>query len=53
MALKEADVRLEAVILPYLDREKVMIVLLGLMARGLLSEKRFGYFLKVAEGAER
>jgi len=39
LALKVADVGLEAVTLPYFDREKVVVVLLGLPARGILSEE--------------
>ena len=38
LTLKEADVRLEVVTLPYFEREEVMVVLLGLLARGVLSE---------------
>jgi len=49
LALEEADARLEAVILPHLDGEEVMIVLLGLQARGVLSEERFGYLIEIAK----
>jgi len=53
LALEEADARLEAVILPHLDREEVMVILLGILVRGVLSEKRFSYLFKVAKKAER
>ena len=49
LALKEANVRLKAVIVPHLDGEEVVAILLGLLARGVLSEERFGYLLKVVE----
>ena len=38
-ALKEVDVRFEAVSLPHLDREEMMVILLGLLARGVLCKK--------------
>ena len=47
--MKEADVGFEAITLPYLDREAMMVVLIGLLARGILSEKCFGYLLKFME----
>ena len=55
LILKEVDIRVEAVALPHLDREEVMVVPLGLLARGILSEEHFSYFLKVAdrEGRKR
>ena len=53
LALEEANVRLEAVTLPHFDGEEMMVVLLSLLARGILSEKRFAYLLKVAERVRR
>jgi len=47
--LEVADVRLEAVTLPYLDREEVVVVLLSLPARSILSDERLGYLLEVLE----
>ena len=49
LTLKEADVRLEVVTLPYFEREEVMVVLLGLLARCILGEERFSYLLEVVE----
>jgi len=43
LALEEVDVWFEVVSPPYIDREKMIVVLLGLMARDVLSEERFGY----------
>jgi len=49
LALDEANVRLEAVILPHLDGEEVVAILLGLLTRGVLSEERFNYLLEVVK----
>ena len=49
LALKVADVGLEAITLPHPDGEEVMVVLLGLPARGILGEERFGYLFEVVE----
>ena len=46
LTLKEVDVQLEAVNLPHLDGEEVMVVLLGLPAGEVLSEKRFDDLLE-------
>ena len=45
LALEVTDVGFEAVALPHFDGEKVVIILLGLLARG--SEEHFSYLLKV------
>ena len=50
LALKVIDVGLEAIILPYFNREEGMVVLLGFPTRDILSEKCFSYLLKVVEG---
>ena len=39
--------------MPHLDGEEVVAILLGLLARGVLSEECFGYLLGVAERVER
>jgi len=49
LVLEVADVRLEAVTLPYLDREEVVVVLLSLPARSILSDERLGYLLEILE----
>ena len=49
LALEVADVGLEAVTQLHLDREEVLIVLLGFSAGGVLGEKCLGHFLEVAE----
>ena len=49
LALKEADVELEAVTLPYLDEEEMMIVLLSLLVGGVLSEECLTYLFEVTE----
>jgi len=49
LALEVTDIGLEVVILPYFDREKVVVVLLGLLTRGILSEECIGYLLEVVE----
>ena len=43
--------RLEAATLPHLDGEEVIVILIGLLARDVLSEERFGYLFKVVERA--
>ena len=48
MALEEADVGFEAVVLPHLSDEEVMVVL-GLPVRCVLGEERFSYVLEVVE----
>jgi len=53
LALEVADVGFEAITLPHLNEEKVMVVLLGLSLRGVLSEKYFGYLLEVVEGTSQ
>jgi len=40
----------EAVALPHLDREEIMVVPLVLPTRGLLSKECFSYLLKVVDG---
>lgn len=47
MALKIADVVLEALALPHVDGQEVVDVPLELIARGVLSVKRPADFLKV------
>jgi len=39
--------------MPYLDREKMMVVLFGLMVGGILSEELLGYLLKIVERARQ
>ena len=39
LAFGEIDVRFEVVVLPHLDGEEVMVVLLGFPARGVLRKK--------------
>jgi len=45
LALKEVDIRFEAVVLPHFDGEEMMIVLLG--------EEQFSYHLEDVERARR
>ena len=47
LALEVTNVGLEAIILPHFDGEKVVVVLLGFPARGVLGDERFGYLLEV------
>ena len=49
LALEVANVGLGAVTLPHFDREEVIVVLLGLLAGGILSEEHLIYLLEVAE----
>ena len=49
MALKVVNVRLEAITIPHLNREEVMVVLFVIPARGILSEERFDYLLEDVE----
>ena len=49
MALEEIDVRLEVVTLPHLDGVEMIVVLLGLLARDVLSEERFDYLLEITK----
>ena len=49
LGLKEVDVGFGTVSLPHLDGDKVMAILLGLLARGVLSKKYFGYLRKLVE----
>ena len=49
LALEVSEVGLEAVALPHFDGKKVVVVLFGLPARGILSEKCFGYLLESME----
>ena len=51
LALKEADVGLEDITLPHLNGEEMMDIFLGLLVRGILSEKHLGYLLEI--GRER
>ena len=51
LTLEEADVLFETVAQPHHDGEEVMVVLLGLLTRGILSEEYFGYLLEVVKGA--
>ena len=53
LALEETDVGLETVTLPHFVTEKVVVLLLGLLARDVLSEEHFGYLLKVVERMRR
>jgi len=53
LVLEESDVWFKIVALPHLDGEEMMVVLLGHLARDVLSEKHFGYLLEVAERAKR
>ena len=48
LALKEVDVGFDTASLPHLDGEEV-IVILGLLARGVLGEKRLSHLRKVVE----
>jgi len=45
--LEVTNIKLEAITLPCLNGEEVMVVLLGLPARNVLSEEHFGCLLKV------
>ena len=47
--LKVAIIGLEAVALPHLDGEKVVVIPLGLLTRGILSEECFDYPLEVVK----
>jgi len=38
--LKEVDIRLEIVSLPYLDGEEMMVIYLGFSVKGILGEAR-------------
>ena len=49
LALEEVDVWFKAIALPHLNGEEMIVILFGLLTRGVLSEKHFGYFLDVAE----
>jgi len=49
LALKVVDIGLEVVIMPHLDGEEVMVVLIGFSAGGVLGEKCLNHFLKIAE----
>ena len=49
LALEVTYVGLEAVALSHFDSEEVVVILFGLLARGVLSEERFGYLLEVVE----
>ena len=49
LALKVADIGLKDVALTYFGGEKVVVVLLGLLARGILSEEHISYLLKIVE----
>jgi len=49
LALEVADARFEAVALPHLNGEKVVVVLLSFSARCVLREERFGHLLEVME----
>jgi len=50
--LEVTNVRLETVALSHFDIEKVVVVLLGLLMRDILSEKRFSYLFEVVERVE-
>ena len=49
LASEVADVGVEVVALPHFDREEVVVVLLGLLAGGPLSDERFSYLLEVVK----
>jgi len=49
LAFLVTNVRLDVVTLSHFDDEKVVVVLLGLMARDVLSEEHIGYLLEVVE----
>ena len=49
LALEVTDVGFEVVALPHLDGEKMVVVLLDPLMRGVLSEERFDYLLEVVE----
>ena len=49
LTLKEVDVGFEIIFLPHLDGEKVMVILLGILARCVLGKKHFDHLCKVAE----
>ena len=49
LVLEAANIGLEVVTLSYFDREKVVIVLLGFSARGVLSKERLSYLLEIEE----
>ena len=53
LALEVANIRFEAVALPHLDNEKMVVVPLNLLTRCILGEKCFGHFLKVIERLRR
>jgi len=52
LALEVANVRFEAVALPHLDGE-VVVIPLNLSARCILGEERFGHLLEVVERMRR
>ena len=49
LPLEVADVGLEVIALPHFDSEKVVVISLGLLAKGVLGEINFGYLLEVVE----
>ena len=49
LALEIVDVGLEVITLPCFDSEKVVVILLDFLMRGVLGEERIGYLLKVVE----
>ena len=49
LILEEIEVRLEAISLPYSDREEMVAVPLRLLAGGVLDEEYFSHLREVAE----
>jgi len=53
LVLKVANARLEVIGGPYLDREKVIVILLELLAGGVFCEEQLGEALEVVDRAPR
>jgi len=51
--LEVPDVGFEAINLPHLNREKVIVVLLDLLTKSILNEEHFSYLHEVVKGIER
>ena len=49
LALEVAEIGLEAIALPHLNGENMVVVLLGLPARSVWSEERSSYLLEVVK----
>jgi len=53
LALEIADIRFEAIVLPHLDWENLVVVSLSLLARCVLGDEHFRHLLEVAERMQR